>query len=202
MSLIVELPVDVIRHRLLPFLGVKGLVRLDSAVCATTERFTFLTHLDSLVLSDSQCCTTKAMRWLQMRNVFTMSLHLNDDSEMVMSAALPMLSKVSRLETYGELRHFNNETLRDLIESINSLTTVAFHSDGCLSRSYILNDDVIECLASHHPHLESIEIDTPGTCNYLITDRSVNAIAVYCTELQSISLSYSAFIRPWSIATT
>jgi len=187
LSVLLSLPDDVVRNRILSMLPLKSILLLDSSICESKSRLVFLRQLDTLFVpvhsTKGKEITTSALFWLQKRNVYVgaCALAINTAPEDILGA-LPVLRHVRELHT----RYVHpNLRLEVLLTAIDSLTSCTFGEvEGGEGNYHFITDSTIELLASRHPHLRKFEM---WKCN-AFGDKALQSFAQHCPEITGMVL--------------
>ena len=162
MKSMMNLPDDMFRLELLPFLTVDDIVKLDNACMNHNYRPQLLKKITGVILLGDADESLKAslLNWLRMRRIYSINMKLDFKDDSAFS---------SNIENnyVDQFRYTRHVILKGAIR-----------------------DDMVIFIISHCPCLLSIDIgDDDSSSNPQITDHTLQSIAEYCTRLQSLYLN-------------
>ena len=165
-----NLPDDMFRLDLLPYLTVDDIVKLDNAYMNHEYRHQLLEKISGVILPGDKDEYMKAslFKWLGMRRIYLMSMNLLFEDD------------------YDD----DVDTENDYVDQLRYTQHVIF------TGSYV-RDDMAIFIISHCPSLLSMEMvldDEDFLSHPKITDHTLQSIAEHCTGLESLSLRSCMYI--------
>lgn len=200
------MPPDCVRGSILPFMSLRDLIKLDSAVNCRADRI-YLHDVYSkhcLIAKARVALKLKMFKWLDSRNMYVENFEYQDrHCDLEPLGLLHRLKYVRRLAYYGGF--LSNVELMQTVESIqaNYLVDLSFYGMmGCdldpifrkqklIQRIKIYNltnitDTVMRCIASHFHFLREFTIcDCP---NVIFRGEAVLELCVSCPMLRVIRI--------------
>lgn len=177
-SLLLSIPVDIIRDRIAPFIDVLSLCMLDTATLSKEYRPHVLSSiLHNVLLADAEIRYDKNMtKWLLKRGICVQSIVFPEDSEPSdLELATPVLALATVIHLIDCVK-LTNESVQLLLQKCGSLDSLVLA--GCTW----LKDDTLRTVAKHHTGLlEYILGDCP-----LITDAGTAHVLNKCPEIGEV----------------
>lgn len=171
---LLSLPKDVIRDRIVSFIDLASLSRLDSAATSHPLRWNVLNHILSGSVMEGEITYKKEIcKWLTSRNIQLKTVifpRKTCDADLVQAS--PALLKASRIEL-SECNQVSNKGVQELFKMVHSLEIVEL--EGC---SW-LTDDTLIALVDKHSHLTELMLSSSP----LITNAAIVHVASRCEKL-------------------
>lgn len=217
MSLIINIPSEVSRYRVLAFLNLKALVLLDTAFANKRDRKSYNEIIDGLAFlgNMNNILSKPSCEWLTRHRMGLGKLSLGrevyDSSFVSMAQHMTVLREISlkncvflsdsaviALSLYcPKLKYLNlqgceqltNTSVVSMAQRCHSLTTVD------LSNCKQLTDAAIIALAENCPNLTVLSVSHVSS----VTDASISCLAKHCVKLQNINLRHCAKLTDTSV---
>ena len=202
-----NLPDDMFRLDLLPYLTVDDIVKLDNAYMNHEYRHQLLEKISGVILPGDKDEYMKAslFKWLGMRRIYLMSMNLlfeDDDHDSVdmENDTTPLMDQFR----YTQHVIFNGESVTDdmaifIISHCPSLLSIEMNKDKekdfWVHQQYQITDTSLINISEQCPYLQSLKIHG----NSQISDTSIISISTHCTGLQTLVLTWCKKISDTSI---
>ena len=172
MEVVLNVPIDVLRHQFSPFLTLKELVNLDTALCHKKSRTELKKRLEGFTLSGSPSTTLnlKHLNWLRYWKISLQHFSLDEKLPDRMPTAWKWIRTL-----------FLRESMLANCAVVFAKTT---HCSLCLCE-WAKDGDIVEILSQNFAHLQALDL----TACYRLTDASLLAISQQCCHLQSLNLT-------------
>ena len=173
MESMMNLPDDMFKQELLPYLLVDDIVKLDNACLNHKYRPQLLEKISGVILTGDEDEYTKAslFKWLGMRRIYLMKM-------MIEVSGFNLTPSSIENDYVDQFRYTRHVVMRGPIR-----------------------DDMAIFIMSHCPCLLSIDIGDCGRPYPEVTDYTLQSIAEHCTGLQSLSLSFCEDITDTDLIT-
>lgn len=185
LDLLLSIPKDVVRSKIISFLNLASLRRLDVAVTSHEYRQNVLAHVFAdAEVAEERKHSKELIHWLITRKVVVYGMvfptHVQDADLEAAYSALSQVSSVSFIKCLG----LSSKCLENLFNTCGSLMIVAFEECTWLT------DDTLYAAAVGSPNLQKLRIgDAP-----LVTDEGAARVASVCPFLGCIDFRNCAMI--------
>ena len=163
-ELMMNLPDDMFRLELLPYLTVDDIVKLDSACVNHKYRPQLLDKISGLILlgDKDESLKVSLFEWLGIRRIYLINMNLDFEDDSYFSCTIE----------------------NDYVDQFR-------YTQHVVMRGHIRGDDMVKFIISHCLYLLSIDISEfhDDESSSILTDHTLQSIAEHCTGLQSLSLS-------------
>ena len=161
MESMMNLPDDMFKQELLPYLTTDGIVKLDNACMNHNNRYQLMDKICGVILPGDKDESMKAslFKWLGMRRIYLIKMDL----------------------LFKDENSFSSHMENDYVDQFRYTQYVIMRGP--------IRDDMAIFIISHCPCLLSIDIGDYKQPYPQITDHTLQSIAEHCTGLQSLSLS-------------
>lgn len=181
LGLLLSIPRDVVAYRVVPFLDMISLTRLDSATLSHEQRPGVLTHIFADIRASRDGVSTYSLeliRWLKCRQVHTSGMKfLESTTDADLANAAPVVAKVKYLELTGCLDVTNNG-VHEMLQVCHDLQIIVF------SMCFWLKDDTVRMLADKNSNLTELHCAFAN----LLTDSSIIHIVDRCNMLSVVRI--------------
>lgn len=194
-SLLLSIPLDVIRSRICPFLNILSMCKLDSATLTKEHRTGLLSgFLNGTIVVEKDVTYDKdSTEWLIRRCIGLQNILFPPQSEPAdLEYAAPTLSRAVNIDLTGCTK-FTNESVQLVLQSCkrNKLKSISF--TGCTW----LNDQTLQVLADCHA--ESLKEFLVSECP-LITDAGVATSLSRSCGIVEVMLDGCGQVGPLTLA--
>ena len=208
MESMMNLPDDMFRLEILPFLTVHDIGKLDNACLNHKYRHQLLEKIDGVILIGDKDKSMKAslFQWLGMRRIYLINMYLRFEDDTSFSSYIENdYVDQFRYTQYLVMRGCVRDDMAIFIISHcpcllsidistgsitdHTLQSIAEHCTGQLQSLSLfwcheITDTGLITISEHCPHLKSLKLDD---CHQ-ITDASIILISTRCIEIQSLNL--------------
>ena len=200
MESMMNLPDDMFRQELLPYLAVHDIVKLDSACMNHKYRYQLLEKINGVISQGDKGKSIKAslFQWLGIRRIYWINMKI---------VASEFYSTVSNLENnyVDQFKYTQHVVMRGSIT--DDMAIFILSHCPCLlsvdisqlyqhdSSSPQVTDHTLQSIAEHYTGLQSLSLNR---C-YEILDTGLITISEHCTNLKSLTVDYCYQITDASI---
>ena len=185
MESMMNLPDDMFKQELLPYLTVNDIVKLDSACLNHKDRSQLLEKINGVILLGDKNTFMKAslFKWLDIRRIYLINMYLDFEDDNSFSSHMENnYVDQFRYTQYVEMREsIRDDTAIFIISHCQCLLSIVIGYDDQPPYPQV-TDHTLQSIAEHCTRLQSLSL---RSC-WEITDSGLITISEHCPNLKSL----------------